>query len=77
MLNVSTFDARMLEDDGDSTEMYIANTSGENYRRNSHEPPSPRNDDNCWKSLEPVKGMIIAMLLALLFWLALAILLIR
>lgn len=77
MLNLSTFKALMLKDDADTKGMYIANPGGENYRINSQGPLSPQNDENCWKTLKPVKGMIIAMLIALPFWLALIILLIR
>ena len=57
--------------------MYIANPGGQNYQLNPQGSFSPQDDESYSETLEPVKGMIIATLIALPFWLALGILLIR
>ena len=77
MLNLGTFDPGTMEDETDQSGMYIANPGGQNYQLNPQGSFSPQDDESYSETLEPVKGMIIATLIALPFWLALGILLIR
>lgn len=77
MSNLSNSDAASPENDTDSTGMYVSNPGGDSYRMNSQGQFSPQNDETCAKSLKPVKGMIIAVSIALPIWLALYILFIR
>lgn len=77
MLNLSNSDTGSLEEDTDKTRVYTSNPGEENYQINPRGQFSSQNNENCTESLEPVKGTIIAMLIAILFWIVLGILLIR
>lgn len=77
MSNLSNSGAASPKDDAYSTGMYVSNPGGDGYRMSPRGPFSPQNDETCAKSLKPVKGMIIAVIIAIPIWLALYILLIR